>query len=62
MSDPDFYMSGPEEGDTIDQNVFVCDENGDEVIHVVAGSLAERKQRAEMIAHLLNVSQAEILT
>ena len=51
----DYYMSGPEEGDTIDQSVFVCNADGDELIEIHQGN---RKELGRKIAELLNEAGA----
>lgn len=57
----DFYMSGPEEGDKVDQQVFVCDGDGTEEILINEGSLRKRKSLGRRIAKLLNEAKAEVL-
>lgn len=53
-------VSAPEEGDTIDQTVLVCNAESDgyEVIEIRAGTLAQRKRIAAKIAALLNEGDA----
>lgn len=57
-------MSGPEEGDTIDQRVFVCnhDFDGYEVIEIHHESLRKRKSIGRKIADLLNEASATLTT
>ncbi|TIN00995.1 MAG: hypothetical protein E5Y34_11100 [Mesorhizobium sp.] len=57
-----FYMSGPEEGDKVDQTVLVCDADGNEVIQIHHGSLRGRKAIGRHIAKLLNKGAARILS
>lgn len=56
MIDGPWEMSGPEEGDTIDQRVFVChpDYDGYEVIEITKGTTTQRKQVARRIVRALN--------
>lgn len=58
-----FSISGPEEGDTIDQSVWVVDGDGDELIHVRGDglSLARRKEIGRKLAHWLNEGECEIV-
>lgn len=56
-----YSMSGPEEGDVIDDTVLIIDEDGTELIEIKAGTLTERKNRGRRIADLLNQSEAEFL-
>jgi len=55
-------MSGPEEGDKVDESVFVChvDFDGYELIEIVEGTVAERKKIGRQIAELLNKSNARL--
>jgi hypothetical protein len=55
-----WFMSGPEEGDTIDMSVFVCDQEGNEVIEITQGSTAERKQIARKVCELLNKGRGQL--
>jgi hypothetical protein len=63
MSDGPWEMSGPEEGDTIDETVIICnaDHENYEIIEISAGTLGERKALARKIVNLLNQSQAELM-
>jgi hypothetical protein len=60
--DGPWEMSGPEEGDTIDQRVFVChnDALSYEVIEINHPSLRTRKSIGRKIAALLNQGQATL--
>jgi hypothetical protein len=53
-------MSGPEEGDTVDLRVFVCNVNAPhyEVIEIVGGSTGRKKHKARLIAKWLNQGEA----
>jgi hypothetical protein len=64
MNTGPWEMSGPEENDTIDQQVFVCNVDADnyEVIKINHPNLTERKAIARKIADLLNQSEAELLS
>ncbi|WP_062120289.1 hypothetical protein [Aureimonas sp. AU40] len=51
----EFFMSGPEEGDVIDQQVFVCAPDGTEILQVLdVGTLEEDKEFGRLVARLLN--------
>ncbi|WP_287333374.1 hypothetical protein [Mesorhizobium sp.] len=54
-------MSGPEEGDKVDQTVLVCADDGTEEILIREGNLRKRKALGRRIAKLLNEADAEIL-
>lgn len=54
-------MSGPEEGDKIDQSVIVCSDDGTEEILIQAGNLRKRKSLGRRIAKLLNEADAEVM-
>lgn len=56
-----FFMSGPEEGDKVDDTVLVCDEDGVELIEIREGNLRKRKALGRRIAKLLNDANAAIL-
>ena len=56
-----YSMSGPEEGDTIDDTVLIIDEDGSELIEVKAGPLPQRKKLGRRIADLLNEAEADFL-
>lgn len=53
-----YSLSGPEEGDSIDDTVLVIDDDGTELIEIKTGTLAKRKAIARKIAELLNASDA----
>lgn len=53
-----FSMSGPEEGDKIDDTVLVIDDDGTELIEIREGTLRQRKALAHRIANLLNKADA----
>ena len=59
----EWEMSGPEEGDTIDTRVFVCNHQADgyEVIEIRGPSVTRNKTVARRIAALLNETNAELL-
>lgn len=54
-------MSGPEEGDKIDQTVLVCSDDGTQEILIREGNLRKRKALGRRIAKLLNEADAEVL-
>lgn len=56
-----YSMSGPEEGDVIDETVLIIDEDGTELIVIRAGTLAQRKSLGRRIAKLLNQAEASFL-
>jgi hypothetical protein len=58
----DFFMSGPEEGDQVDQSVIVCDGDGTEEILVAGGkTLRQRKALGRRLAKLMNEAGAEVM-
>lgn len=54
-----YSMSGPEEGDVIDDTVLIVDDDGTELIEIKFGTLTERKYYGRLIARLLNEAEAE---
>lgn len=56
-----YSMSGPEEGDVIDDTVLIIDEDGTELIEIKEGTLRRRKYIGRRIAELLNEAEAEFL-
>ena len=56
-----YTMSGPEEGDQIDDTVLVTDDDGTELIEIRDGTLAKRKSLGRRIAKLLNEANALII-
>ena len=54
-------ISIPEEDDTIDSRVFVCDKDGNEVIEINCDTLANSKRYARTLVKLLNESNAELV-
>lgn len=62
MSDGPWEMSGPEEGDKVDQSVFIChaDFDGYEVIEITFGTAAMKKAAARKIVDILNRNEARM--
>ena len=56
MIDGPWEMSGPEEGDKVDQGVFVSNHDHDDydVIEITQGTMKQKKRAARQIAELLN--------
>lgn len=53
-----YAMSGPEEGDKIDDTVLIVYDDGTELIMIREGTLAQRKSLGRRIAALLNEADA----
>jgi hypothetical protein len=56
-----YGMSGPEEGDKVDDTVLVVDDDGTELIEIREGTLAQRKSLGRRIAKLLNQADAQFM-
>lgn len=64
MTDGPWEMSGPEEGDVVDQRVFICnvDFAGYEVIEITFGTVTMKKAAARKITEILNRNAAQLVT
>ena len=56
-----YGVSGPEEGDVIDDTVLIVDAEGSELIEIQDGDLRQRKALAHRIANLLNKANARFM-
>ena len=54
-------MSGPEEGDLVDDTILIIDDDGTELIEIREGALAKRKSLGQRIAKLMNEANAYII-
>ena len=56
-----YSMSGPEEGDLVDDTILIIDDDGTELIEIREGTLAKRKSLGQRIAKLMNEANAYII-
>ena len=57
----EYDVSGPEEGDVIDDTVLITDAEGNELIEIREGTLRQRKALAHRITNLLNKANARFI-
>lgn len=62
MTDGSWEMSGPEEGDEVDQRVFVSNVDHDDydLIEITVGTVSQRKRIGRKVAELLNKGGARL--